>query len=80
MVQVYFLVLTFVIVSNIKLQHNPKVLLGINPKNCKRYFNDIYKLNYVLSVTPENCFIEFFFSKLELIVTYFVFDVVLQIC
>lgn len=63
MVQVYFLVLTFVIVSNIKLQHNPKVLLELNPKNCKKYFNDIYKLNYVLSVTPENCFIEFFFFK-----------------
>lgn len=77
MVQVYFLVLTFVIVSNIKLQQNPKVLLGIKSK---KYFNDVYKLNYVLSVTPENCFIDFFFSKLELIVTYFVFDVVLQIC
>lgn len=38
MVQVYFLVLTFVIVSNIKLQHNPKVLLGIKSKKLQKLF------------------------------------------
>lgn len=63
MVQVYFLVLTFVIVSNIKLQHNPKVLLGIKSKKLQKIFQWHLQIKLRIISNTWELFYRFFFFK-----------------